>query len=138
MYELFRFPAAVKHDPEIDAWIRAQERDLGAMALHWFTQMRRCGSDVRELMHDGCPVACVEDVAFAYVNVFRSHMNVGFYFGADLDDPADQLQGSGKRMRHVKLKPGTGDVMALSHLIEDAYADARRRLESAAAGESAT
>ena len=58
------------------------------MALAWFTQMRRCGADVRELMHDDCPVACVEEVAFAYVNVFSAHVNVGFYFGANLDDPA--------------------------------------------------
>ena len=125
---LFLFPSAVRHDPAIDAWISAQEHDLGAMALTWFTQMRRCGADIRELMHDGCPVACVDEVAFAYVNVFRSHMNVGFYFGAYLDDPADLLSGTGKRMRHVKVKPGMENAVALRHLIEDAYADARRRL----------
>jgi hypothetical protein len=26
--------------------------------------MRQCGGDVRELMHDGCPTACVDDAAF--------------------------------------------------------------------------
>ncbi|MEO6186224.1 MAG: DUF1801 domain-containing protein [Steroidobacteraceae bacterium] len=126
--ELFRFPSAVRHDPAIDAWISAQEHDLGAIARNWFTQLRRCGADIHELMHDGCPVACVGDVAFAYVNVFRTHVNVGFYFGAYLDDPADLLSGTGKRMRHVKLQPGSGDAGALRHLIEDAYADVKRRL----------
>ncbi len=126
--EVFRFPSAVRHDPQIDAWLSAQPHDLGAMALTWFTQLRRCGADIRELMHDGCPVACVEDVAFAYVNVFRSHVNIGFYFGANLDDPADLLSGTGKRMRHVKLTPGSGDDAALRNLIEDAYADVKRRL----------
>jgi len=67
--------------------------------------MRACGDDVRELIHDGCPVACVEDVAFGYVNAFRSHVNVGFFHGAALKDPAGLLEGAGKRMRHVKLKP---------------------------------
>ena len=38
--------------------------------------MRACGEDVLELMHDGHPVACVEDVPFAYVDVFKSHTNV--------------------------------------------------------------
>jgi len=135
MNELFRFSTATRHDPAIDAWLGAQEGELGAMALAWFTQLRQCGSDIRELMHDGCPVACIGDVAFAYVTVFRSHVNVGFYFGAYLDDPAGLLAGSGKRMRHVKLKPDAdGDFTALVHLIEDAYADARRRVDAAAAG----
>lgn len=134
MSELFRFSTAVTHDPAIDAWLGAQEGELGAMAFTWVTQLRQCGPDIRELMHDGCPVACVEDVAFAYVNVFRSHVNVGFYFGACLDDPAGLLAGTGRRMRHVKLKPAANDLTAVVHLIEDAYADARRRVDAAAAG----
>lgn len=127
--ELFRFPSATRRDPAIDAWFSAQERDLGEMALAWFTQMRHCGADVRELMHDDCPVACVEDVAFGYVNIFSAHMNVGFYFGANLDDPAGMLEGSGKRMRHVKLRlDDARDLTPLGYLIEDAYADAKLRM----------
>ncbi len=96
--------------------------------------MRKCGSDVRELIHDGCPVACVGDVAFGYVNVFTSHINVGFFRGADLGDPNDLLEGAGKRMRHVKLRPGVDcNEMALSRLIEDAYMDVKRRLAHSAA-----
>jgi hypothetical protein len=103
------------------------------MALVWFNQMRNCGDDVRELMHDGCPVACVEDVAFGYVSVLTSHVNVGFYLGAFLDDPADLLHGDGKRMRHVKLRPGVEcNEMALCRLIEDAYLDAKRRMADSA------
>ncbi len=83
---LFRLTTPLRHDPAIDAWLDAQEPELGAQARLWFTQMRRCGDDVRELMHDGCPVACVGDAAFGYVNVFTAHMNVGFFCGAWLDD----------------------------------------------------
>lgn len=129
--DLFRFPSAARHDPEIDAWFSAQERELGAMALAWFTQMRRCGVDVRELLHDGCPVACVGEVAFGYVNVFASHVNVGFFHGAGLDDPAGILEGSGKRMRHAKLRPDSGaNQAALGYLIEDAYMDVKRRMNT--------
>jgi hypothetical protein len=39
-------------------------------------------------MHDGCPTACVGDAAFGYVAAFRDHVNVGFFFGALLQDPA--------------------------------------------------
>ncbi|MEJ0099820.1 MAG: DUF1801 domain-containing protein [Pseudomonadota bacterium] len=124
---LFRVAAPLRHDPAIDAWLDAQEPELGAQARLWFTQMRRCGADVRELMHDGCPVACVGDAAFGYVNVFAMHLNVGFFRGALLDDPAGLLEGSGKRMRHVKVHRGVEpDHVALGQLIEDAHADIRR------------
>jgi hypothetical protein len=46
-----------------------------------------------------------------------------------LADPAGLLEGSGKRMRHVKLRPGKKlDEAALGNLIAAAYADIRRRL----------
>jgi len=38
-------------------------------------------------LHDGYPVACVDDAPFGYVNVFKAHINVGFFFGAQLEDP---------------------------------------------------
>ncbi len=91
--------------------------------------MRQCGDDVRELIHDGCPVACVEDAPFGYVNSFKKHVNVGFFHGAALKDAAGLLEGSGKRMRHVKLKPGAElNAAALSDLIDAAYMDIRARV----------
>ena len=90
--------------------------------------MRR---QVRELLHDGCPTACLGDAPFAYVNVFTSHVNVGFFQGASLPDPAHLLQGTGKYMRHVKLKPATPtDAEALNTLIEAAYSDIKSRVEN--------
>jgi hypothetical protein len=127
--KMLTFPSAVKHEPAIDAWLRAQRDDLRPLAEPWFAHMRRCGADVRELMHDGMPTACVDDAAFGYVNAFRDHVNVGFFFGALLKDPARLLEGTGKRMRHVKLRPGEQvDVAALGQLIDLAYADVRKRL----------
>jgi hypothetical protein len=121
--ELFRLSGAVQRSRAVNAWFEAGPAELRTIAREWFTALRDCGDDVRELLHDGCPTACVEDVAFAYVNTFKSHVNVGFYYGAQLDDPAGLLQGSGKRMRHVKLVPGEKiDSAALRALIEAAYA----------------
>jgi hypothetical protein len=91
--------------------------------------MRDCGPAVRELIHDGCPTACVKDAAFGYVAAFTAHVNVGFFHGASLDDPAGLLQGAGKRMRHVKLPWGRlVDDDALGALISAAYLDIRGRL----------
>src|SRR6187399_1321261 len=71
--DILRFPTSVRHDPAIDAWLAAQRDDLRRFADTWFTRIRQCGGDVRELMHDGCPTACLGDAAFAYVNVFTKH-----------------------------------------------------------------
>jgi hypothetical protein len=72
----------------------------------------------------------VDDAAFAYVNVFKAHVNVGFFFGAELDDPAGLLEGNGRRMRHVKLGPPTEvDIDALRNLIDLAYTDMKWRLK---------
>lgn len=129
--ELLRFNGAVERDPAIDAWMNKHPDELGAIAHLWFEVMRKCGDEVRELLHDGCPVACLGDVPFAYVNVFSSHVNVGFFQGAALPDPARLLQGAGKFMRHVKLKPGTAtNAAALSRLIHTAYSDIKTRIEN--------
>jgi len=106
--------------------------ELGAIARQWFEVMRKCGDEVRELVHDGCPVACLGDAPFGYVNVFTSHVNVGFFHGSSLQDPARLLQGSGKCMRHVKLRPeASTNAAALSRLIELAYSDIKERVENA-------
>jgi hypothetical protein len=134
---LFRFPDAVARDPAVDAWLREQRGALGAIARHWFDAMRASGDDVRELLHDGHPTACVGDVAFGYVNAFTAHVNVGFFHGAELEDPQRLLQGTGRFMRHVKIRPGGAvDATSLRSLIEAAYADVRTRVrpESSDAG----
>lgn len=129
--DLLRFDGAVERDPAIDAWMKNHTGELGDLAHRWFEVMRRCGNEVRELLHDGCPVACLGDAPFGYVNAFKSHVNVGFFQGASLPDPTRLLQGEGKYMRHVKLKPGTPtSPAALRKLIELAYSDMKSRLEN--------
>jgi len=119
-----RFPASVERDPSIDAWMRQHSDKLGAIARRWFEIMRSCGDDVRELLHDGHPTACVGDAAFAYVNAFKAHVNVGFFRGTEIADPKRLLEGTGKFMRHVKLSPERDvDTAALMKLIETAYSE---------------
>ena len=128
MSQVFRFPSAVRREPGIEVWMREHAGELGVIAQRWFELMRGCGEDVRELLHDGHPTACVGDAAFGYVNAFRDHVNVGFFRGAEIPDPDGLLEGTGKFMRHVKLRPER-DVndAALRRLIERAYEDMRLR-----------
>jgi hypothetical protein len=124
-----RFPSSVKRDQAIEIWMREHSDELGAIARRWFEVMRGCGDDVRELLHDGHPAACVGDAAFGYVNAFTAHVNVGFFRGAEIADPEGLLQGTGKFMRHVKLAPDRHvDARALTTLIETAYVDMKARI----------
>ena len=130
--DILRLSGSVKLDPAVETWLTDGPIELRSIARKWFVQMRQCGEDVRELIHDGCPVACVENAPFGYVNSFKSHVNVGFFHGAVLKDPSGLLEGSGKRMRHVKLKPGHElNAAALRELIDAAYLDIKARLASA-------
>ena len=132
MPALLRFSGAVEGDPAIASWFTSQPSELRSLAEPWFARMRHCGSDVRELMHDGFATACVDDAPFAYVGIFKAHVNIGFFHGATLPDPARLLQGTGKRMRHVKLEPGHAfDESALEALITAAYRDIGARLTTA-------
>ena len=123
-----RFPSAVGRDPAIEVWMHKHSGELGVIAQRWFEVMRGCGDDVRELLHDGHPTACVADAAFGYVNVFKAHVDVGFFRGAEIADPHGMLEGDGKFMRHVKLRPEHDvEAAALGNLIETAYIDMKRR-----------
>jgi len=129
MSRIMRFPGSVTRDPAIEAWMREHTDELGAIARRWFEVMRDCGDDVRELLHDGHPTACVDDAAFAYVNAFTAHVNVGFFLGAEIADPSRLLEGTGRFMRHVKLRPDRDpDATALTRLIKTAYTDMKQRL----------
>lgn len=132
MSPLLLFTGAAEKDPRIAAWLDAQPAELALLARRWFAVMRGCGPDVRELMHDGCANVCVRDAPFAYVGVFKAHVNVGFFLGAHLPDPAGLLEGTGQRMRHVKLRPARPvDRAALEALIGSAYRDIVTRLRDA-------
>jgi len=131
MSRLFRLSSTRRRDPEVERWLSEKSGELGEIARRCFEFMRECGGDVGEALHDGQPTACIDDAAFGYVDVFKAHVNVGFFHGAELDDPAGILEGTGKFMRHVKLRPGEADDMsALLALIETSYCDLRRRLGS--------
>jgi hypothetical protein len=124
----FLLRSAIRRDPRVEAWFDLTD-PFRMMVQPWFGRMRDCGDDVRETLHDGMPTACLGDAAFAYVNAFSTHASIGFFHGAPLADPAGLLEGAGKRMRHVKLRPGADiDEAALANLIAAACDDVRKRL----------
>jgi hypothetical protein len=129
MTRLFTLTGALPHNPQVEEWLHGEPAALYAIARQCFRRLRDCGDDVTEILHDGCPVACVGGAAFAYVNVFRSHVNLGFYMGSSLRDPEHLLQGSGKWMRHIKIKPDeVSTAPGIERLVLEAYLDIKSRV----------
>jgi hypothetical protein len=125
---LFTLEGGKRRDPAVEAWFEAPPTSLRSIARVWFEQMRACGPDVVELLHDGHPTACIGNLAFGYVNAFKDHVNVGFFLGNSLSDPSGILEGDGKFMRHVKVRTGVPvNEPALRALITSAYADMQAR-----------
>ena len=126
---LMMFEGATRTSEEVEQWFDQVAPPLGAIARRWFDEMRACGPDVTVLLHDGQPTACVHGAAFGYVDAFTSHVNVGFFLGAHLFDPSGLLAGTGRYMRHVKVRPGVPvRDHDLSALISRAYEDMSTRL----------
>lgn len=126
---LFPIGGGIRRNPLVDQWFAAPPSNLRSIARKWFDEMRACGQDVVDVLHDGHPTACVADIALGYVVVFRAHVNVGFFLGATLPDPSGLLEGTGRFMRHVKIRPEVAvDEAALRGLIAAAYADIKERL----------
>lgn len=126
---LFTLDGALRGDPAVDAWFAMPPDAMRALARRWFEEMRTCGEDVVELLHDGHPTACVGSLALGYVNAYNDHVNVGFFLGASLPDPSGILEGTGRFMRHVKIRPDVPfDHSALRALIAAAYRDIKGRV----------
>ena len=128
MDDLFCLPGARSRDAAVEGWF-AQSDPLRVLVEPWFETMRSQGPDVTEILHDGHPTACVGDIAFAYIAAFATHAAVGFFHGASLPDPGGLLEGSGKRMRHVKVRwEKAPDATLLKALVAAAYRDIGKRV----------
>jgi len=42
--------------------------------------------------------------AFIHIAVYGKHLNLGFNYGASLDDPQQILEGTGKLIRHIRIE----------------------------------
>ena len=130
MERLLRYIGKDIQNIQFEDWLSHKPEALRPVAAKWFSSIKNCGEDVQDIFHDGYPIGCVDHAPFAYVNIFKTHVNVGFFYGAFLDDPHYLLQGNGKRMRHIKLKPEEKyNDHAILTLIRSSYLDLKDRLQ---------
>lgn len=128
MVPLLKFTGKDLQEMTMPEWLATKPEALQFIASKWFKAIQICGPDVQSIFHDGHPIGCVDDTPFAYVDAFRHHVNLGFFHGADLPDDKGLLEGTGKRMRHIKLRPGEDqDAEAIKRLLVVAYVDIKER-----------
>ncbi len=129
MPKLLRYTGNDLQDIAFSDWLSQKPEELRPIAEKWFTYIKNSGAEAEDIFHDNYPIVCVDSAPFAYVNAFTKHVNLGFFYGAYLPDPAELLEGTGKHMRHIKLRPGaTHNEKEVLMLIELAYADILQRL----------
>ncbi len=63
---------------------------------------------------------------YAYISVHPAHINLGFYHGASLPDPNAILEGTGKKLRHIKIPDSSSAKnKAVASLLRKAIAERR-------------
>jgi len=66
---------------------------------------------------------------YTYIMPYKKWVNLGFYMGAALPDPAGIMEGTGKKLRHVKIRSVEDAARpAIRALIEAALAELRLAL----------
>lgn len=98
---------------------------------------------VLEVHPDACEVVRLGDKAatyglgpkkmsegYVYVLPYARWVNLGFYRGVDLNDPAGLLQGTGARLRHAKVRSlEEANAPALRALVHAAYDERKAALQ---------
>ena len=124
----YRYRGTVRHDPAIDAYVASVKGELGAIVARLVALVRSSVPARDELRVHGAPQFCIEGEPFCYVVGYAKHVNLGFCEGASLPDPDRLLEGTGKSMRHVKMRPGRNfPDQTLSRMVREAARRVRIR-----------
>ena len=130
----YRYRGTLRHDPAIDAYVQSVKSELGAIVARLVALVRSSVPGHDELRVHGMPQFCIGGEPFCYVVGYAKHVNLGFCEGAGLPDPDGLLEGTGKAMRHIKIRPGAEfPGRTLSRMVREAAKRVRvRQAESPA------
>ena len=66
---------------------------------------------------------------FCYIGAHRDHANLGFYYGAELPDPEGLMEGTGQKLRHIKVRDTEGiDLSSLRRYVQLALDERKETL----------
>jgi len=99
-----------KPPKELEAFLQAFPPRIGRLFLATRRAVLIEAPEANELVYDAynavsaaCAFTSRLKEAFCHVAAYSSHVNLGFNKGAELRDPFGVLQGSGARIRHIRI-----------------------------------
>lgn len=91
---------------EADAWFDGADATQRRTLLALRDLIRQVAPDAVEQIKWNRPCYANSSGLFCYLDSTKSYSTLGFQKGAALADPHGLLEGTGKHMRHIKVKPG--------------------------------
>ena len=116
-------------DP-IEAFLAGYGPDVQAISRTLRAMVKSAMPEANEILfasHNHIGYALSESMRdrICYICPMKDYVRLGFMFGTHLDDPNQLLVGTGKRLRHVKVRSvQEASNPALERLVEAAWADA--------------
>lgn len=92
-----------KRPNDFDAFFASTPDAWKPVAMELRKLVRKLAPNLVEAMKYGMPSYVKDRHTVVYIMPASDHVNLGFYDGVDLDDPKNLLEGTGKRLRHVKV-----------------------------------
>ncbi|ASN03527.1 DUF1801 domain-containing protein [Virgibacillus necropolis] len=92
-----------KPSKKVDLFIDNLSAPIKEIAIRLREIVFETSPDIQEKIKWGMP-SYIENGMVCYIQTAKNHVNFGFYFGAILTDRDSLLEGTGKKMRHIKIK----------------------------------
>lgn len=105
----------------IDAYVTRKDKELGRVATGLRSLMKKTVPGLKESVNPWRIPTFESNGPMCFFSIGKHHITFGFLRGTSLPDPAKLLQGTGKNLRHVKLR-AVEDLRtpALKRLIQSA------------------
>jgi hypothetical protein len=102
-------------EQSVEGYVAALDEELAEAARRLRQLIASAAPSATESFKWGQPVY-EESGPFCYFKATGEHLTLGFWRGAELDDPDGRLEGDGDRMKHIKIR-------SADDIEEDAVAD---------------
>jgi hypothetical protein len=87
----------------IDEYIKDQDKDKGAIVKELVSIVNKAAPKENSGIKWAQPVFWNDDGPFCFIKAHKNHVNIGFWRGVQLKDPKELLEGTGEKMRHIKI-----------------------------------
>ena len=112
-----------KPDPACQSWIEEQPAEHQTWLAALRQQIVATVPETEESFKWSRPCYAIGGTLFCYLAAAKNYVTIGFHRGAELPDPDGMLEGTGKGMRHLKVRSESdASSKVVRELIHDAAA----------------